>query len=135
MALKGVQCHCHVGLPLRLLVTDFDFADYAVILAETLEVLLGLSVSWTKTKEFGDFVVQSDGGSNREVTRRLGLAYGVMDSRNMGIWRRRYLTRRTKIMLLRALVIPVLLYGCETWTLNIVLKARLDSFGTEHLCR
>lgn len=172
-AVDRSSCGASIG---NFKVTDLDFADDAVILAETLEVLeialealheeakpLGLSVNWTKTKvqEFGNLldvdvqsvhvcgenieildsftylgsVVQSDGGSDREVTRRLGLAYGVMDSLNRSIWRCRYLTRRTKIRLFRALVIPVLLYGCETWTLNSALKARLDSFGTKCLRR
>ena len=166
-------CGASIG---NFIVTDLDFADDAVILAESLEALvtalealheeakpLGLKVSWTKTKvqEFGDLlgddiqsvracgenieildsftylgsVVHNDGGSGWEVTRRLGLAYGVMDSLNRSIWRSRYLTRRTKTRLFRALVLPVLLYGSETWTLTSALKARLDSFGTKCLRR
>ncbi|XP_037777072.1 uncharacterized protein LOC119574055 [Penaeus monodon] len=103
----------------------------------------GLSVNWTKitVQYFGDLldvdihsvheildsftylgsVVQSDGGSDREVTQRLSLTYDVIDSLNRSIWRCWYLTKRTKIF--RALVILVLLYRCETWTLNSALKA------------
>ena len=113
---------------------------------------LGLKVSWAKTKVqvFGGVldetvpiqsvhvcgedieilksftylgsVVHNDGGSSQEVTRRIGLAHGVMDSLKTSIWRCRYLCRRTKIRILKSLVIPVLLYGCETWTLNTNLK-------------
>ena len=43
----------------------------------------------------------------------------------------RYLCRRTKIRVFKSLVIPVLLYGCETWT----LKRRIDGFGTRCLRR
>ena len=123
-----------------------------------------LKVSWVKTKVqvFGDVldetvqsvhvcgedikilknftylgsVVQNDGGSSQEVTRWIGLAHhGVMDSLNTSIWRCRYLCRRTKIRIFKSLVIPVLLYGCETWTLNTDLKRRIDVFGTRCLRR
>ena len=124
---------------------------------------LGLKVSWAKTKVqvFGGVldetvqsvhacgedieilksftylgsVVHNDGGSSQEVTRRIGLAHGVMDSLNTSIWRCRYLCRRTKIRIFKSLVIPVLLYGCETWTLNTDLKRRIDVFGTRCLRR
>ena len=157
-------------------VSDLVFADDAVILAESLEVLvmalevlheeakpLGLEVSWAKTKvqAFGGLlddtvrsvhacgedievlksftylgsVVQNDGRSDQEVIRRIGLAYGVMDSLNTSIWRCRYLCRRTKIRIFKSLVLPVLLYGCETWTLNSDLEKRLNVFGTKCLRR
>ncbi len=49
------------------------------------------------------------------------------------IWRSRYLSRRFKIGVFRQLVLPVLLYGCEAWTLTSSLRSRLDSFGTGSL--
>ena len=157
-------------------VTDLDFADDAVILAESLEVLLsaleelhenakplGLQVSWAKTKvqAFGGLldeavqsvqacgedievlqrftylgsVIHNNGRSDDEISRRIGLAYGVMDTLNSGIWRCRYLCRRTKIRIFKSLVLPVLLYGCETWTLNSGLRRKIDSFGTKCLRR
>ena len=124
---------------------------------------LGLKVSWPKTKVqvFGGLldesvesvracgedieisenftylgsVVHNNGGSRQEVLRRIGLAHGVMDSLNKSIWRCRYLCRRTKIRIFKSLVIPVLLYGCETWTLNSDLKRRIDAFGNKCLRR
>ena len=124
---------------------------------------MGLQVSWTKTKVqvFGGLldetvqsvhacgedieilesftylgsVVHNSGGSRHEVLRRIGLAHGVMDSLNMNIWRCRYLCRRTKIRIFKSLVLPVLLYGCETWTLNSDLKRRIDAFGNKCLRR
>ena len=124
---------------------------------------LGLKVSWPKTKVqvFGGLldetvqsvhacgediaisehftylgsVVHNNGGSRHEVLRRIGLAHGVMDSLNKSIWRCRYLCRQTKIRIFKSLVIPVLLYGCETWTLNADLKRRIDAFGSKSLRR
>ena len=78
----------------------------------------------------GSVVIHNDGGSSQEVTRRIGLAHGVMDSLNTSIWRCRCLCRRTQIQIFKSLVIPVLLYGSETWTLNTDLKRRIDVFGT-----
>ena len=169
----GSSCGTSVG---NFKVTDLDFADDAVIFAETLDVLvlalealseeskpLGLAVSWVKTKaqDFGNLLgrdtqsvhacgedieilesftylgsaVHNTGGSGGEVHRRLGLAYGVMGSLNRSIWRCRYLGRRTKIRVFKTLVLPVLLYGCETWTLTGDLKRRINSFGTKCLRR
>ena len=79
--------------------------------------------------------IHISGGSDLEVTRRLGMAYGVMDSLDRSIWRCRYLCRRTKVRVFKALVIPVLLYGCETWTLTKDLKRRLNAFSTKSLRR
>ncbi|KAG0720083.1 Hyastatin [Chionoecetes opilio] len=122
---------------------------------------LGLEVSWLKTKVqvFGDLLdeavqsvhacgedieilesftylgsaVHNDGGSRQEALRRIGIAHGVMDSLSGSIWRCRYLCRRTKIWIFKSLVIPVLLYGCETWTLNSDLKRRINVFdATAH---
>ena len=124
---------------------------------------LGLNVSWPKTKVqvFGGileervqsvhacgedidilknftyfgYVVHNDGGSSQDVTQRIGLAHGDMDSLNTSIWRCRYLCKWTKIWIFKSLVIPILLYGCETWTLNTDLNNRIDIFGTRCLRR
>ena len=40
-----------------------------------------------------------------------------------------------KVRVFRSLVLPVLLYGCETWTLTKDLRRRLNSFGTRSLQR
>ena len=158
-------------------ITDLDFADDAVIFAETLDALagtlreldkdagtLGLQVSWIKTKiqAFGDLLDEAvqtvtidDGidvdivdrftylgsdihvsmGSEPEVIRRLGRACGAMNSLDKGVWRSRYLCKRTKLRVFKALVLPVLLYGCETWTLTRSLRSRLNAFGTRSLRR
>ena len=58
-----------------------------------------------------------------------------MDSLDHGVWRCRFLCRRTKVRLFRSLVLPVLFYGCETWTLTRNLRWRPNSFGTRSLQR
>ena len=124
---------------------------------------LGLKVSWIKTKiqVFGDSLgdavqsvpvcgenvelvdrftylgsdIHSSAGCYHEVNKRIGRACGVMDSLDRSVWRSRYLCKRTKIRVFRCLVLPVLLYGCETWTLTGGLGRRLDVFGTGSLRR
>ena len=56
-----------------------------------------------------------------------------MDSLSTSIWCYRYLCRRTKIWIFKSLMIPVLLYGCETSTLNTNLKRQIDVFGSKCL--
>ena len=58
-----------------------------------------------------------------------------MDSLDRGVWRYRYLCRKTKIRVFKSLVLPVLLYGCESWTLTGDLGRRLNVFGTKSLRR
>ena len=72
-------------------------------------------------------------GCESEVNRRLGWAWGVMDSLDNGVWRCQYLCGRPKVRVFRSLVLPVLLYGCETWTLTKNLRRILNSFGTRSL--
>ena len=58
-----------------------------------------------------------------------------MDSLSTSIWHCWYLCRQTKIWISKSPVIPVLLYGCETWTLNTDLKRQIRVFGSKCLCR
>ena len=41
--------------------------------------------------------------------------------------------RGTKVKVYKQLVFPVVLYGCDTWTLTAALRSRLDTFGTKSL--
>ena len=61
-------------------------------------------------------------GCEPGVNGHLGQAGGVTDSLDHGVWRCRYLCGRTKVRVFRSLVRPVLLYGCETWTLTRDLR-------------
>ncbi|KAG2456575.1 NUFP1 protein, partial [Polypterus senegalus] len=77
--------------------------------------------------------IHVSGGSSYEVSRWIVRAWGVMSSLERGVWRCQYLCKRMKVQVFRVLVLPVLLYGCETWTLSSDLRRRLDSFGTVSL--
>ena len=77
----------------------------------------------------------STGSCQPEVNKRIGLAYGVTRSLDGGVWRSRYLSRGTKLRVFSSIVLPVLLYSCEAWTLTLGLRRRLDSFMTTSLRR
>ena len=122
---------------------------------------MGLCLSWVKTKiqAFNDLLdaailsvpvcgevvevterftylgsdIHVSAGCESEVNRRLGRAWGVMDSLYNGVWRCRYLCGRTTVRVFGSLVLLVLLYGCETWTLTRDLSRRLNSFGARSL--
>ena len=60
---------------------------------------------------------------------RASMVGGVMDSLDHGVWHCWYLCGRTKVRVFRSLVLPVLLCGCETWTLTSDLRWRLNFLG------
>ena len=51
------------------------------------------------------------------------------------LWRHRTISRRTKLSIYNASVIPVLLYGAEAWPLNKTLAARIDGFDGRALLK
>jgi len=65
--------------------------------------------------------------STPEILRRIGLASNIF-SRLTNIWKQSRLSMHTKTRLYNALVISVLLYGSETWTLTKADERRLEAF-------
>ena len=67
------------------------------VLGETVQSVHGCDedIKILKIFTYLGSVVHNDGGSSQEVTRRIDLAHGVMDSLNTSIWRCRYLCRNT----------------------------------------
>ena len=71
--------------------------------------------------------IHSSERSTPEILRRIGLASNIF-GRLANIWKRTGLSLQTKIRLYNALVISVLLYGSETWTLLKADERRLEAF-------
>ena len=66
---------------------------------------------------FLDLKITLDGDCSREIKRRLLLGRKVMT--NLGsILKSRDITLPTKVRLVRAVVFPVVMYGCESWTVK-----------------
>ena len=66
---------------------------------------------------FGGFKITADGDCSHEIKRRLLLGRKVMTNLD-SILKRRDITLPTKVCLVKAMVFPVVIYGCESWTVK-----------------
>jgi hypothetical protein len=72
-------------------------------------------------------IIDENGDGSREIKARLGMARTVMGSLT-ALWKDRAIGSGLKSRLMRSLVWPVALYGCETWTLRAEDKRRISAF-------
>ena len=76
---------------------------------------------------FGGSKITADGDCSHEIKRRLLLGRKVMT--NLGcILKSRDITLSTKVRLVKAMVFPVVMYGCESWTIKKAECPRIDAF-------
>ena len=66
---------------------------------------------------FGGSKISEDGNSIHEIKRCLLLGRKVMTNPNK-IFKSRDITLPTKVHLVKAMVFPVVMYGCESWTVK-----------------
>ena len=66
---------------------------------------------------FGGPKITADGDCSHEIKRRLLLGREVMTNLD-SIFKSRDITLSTKVHLVRAMVFPVVMYGCESWTIK-----------------
>ena len=78
--------------------------------------------------------VCKEGGGMKDLKNRLSKARGTF-VRLGKIWNSNSITRRTKMRLYKTLVMPVLLYGCETWKMNKEDNKAVDVFHNRCLRR
>ena len=76
---------------------------------------------------FGGSKIPADGDCSHEIKRRLLLGRKVMTSLD-SILRSRNITLPTKVHLVKAMVFPVVMYGCESWTIKKAGRRRIDAF-------
>ena len=71
--------------------------------------------------------ITADGDSSHEIKRHLLLGRKVMT--NLGkILKSRDITLPTKVHLVKAMVFPVVMHGCESWTIKKIECRRIDAF-------
>ena len=96
----------------------------------------GPITSWQidgQTVETGaDFIflgskITADGDCSHEIKRRLHLGRKVITNVD-SILKSRDSTLPTKVHLVKAMVFPVVMYGCESWTVKNAEHRRLDAF-------
>ena len=66
---------------------------------------------------WGGSKITADGDCSHEIKRRLLLGRKVMSNLN-SIFKSRDITLLTKVRLVKAMVFPVVMYGCESWTMK-----------------
>ena len=71
--------------------------------------------------------ITADGDSSHEIKRRLLLGRRLMTNLD-SILKSRDITLSTKVHLIKATVFPVVMYGCESWTIKKAECRRIDAF-------
>ena len=71
--------------------------------------------------------ITEDGDCSHEINRHLFLGRKVMNGLD-SIFKSRDITLPTKICLVEAMVFPVVMYGCESWTVKKAERWRIDAF-------
>ena len=96
----------------------------------------GPITSWQKDGEtvetVTDFIflgskITANGDCNHEVKRHLLLGRKVMTNVDI-IFKSRDITLPTKVCLVKAMVFPVVMYGCQNWTVKKAEHQRIDAF-------
>ena len=99
----------------------------------------GLIISWEIEGEtvetgsdfiFGGLKITADGDCSHEIKRRLLLGRKFMSNLN-SILKSRDFTLSTKVCLVKAMIFPVVMYGCEIWTLK---KLRTEELMLLNCC-
>ena len=70
--------------------------------------------------------ITADGNCNHEIKRRLLLGRKAMTNQD-SILKSRHITLPTKAYLVKAMVFPVVVYGCESWTVKKAERQRIDA--------
>ena len=71
--------------------------------------------------------ITADGDCSHEIKRRLLFGRKVMTTLD-SIFKSRDITLTTKVHLVKAMVFPVVIYGCESWTVQKAECRRIDTF-------
>ena len=88
---------------------------------------------WEKVERVTDFIflgskIPEDSHCNHEIKGRLLLGRKPMTNLD-SIFKSRDITLPTKVRLVKAMVFPVVTYGCESWTVKKAEHQRIDAFS------
>ena len=75
----------------------------------------------------GGSKITADGNCRHEIKRRLLLGRKVITNLD-SIFKSRDSTLSTKVLLVKAMVFPLIMYGCESWTVKKAEHQRIDTF-------
>ena len=78
----------------------------------------------------GGSKITADGNCSHEIKRRLLLGRKVITNLE-SILKSRDITLPTKVRLVKAMVFPVVMYGCESWTVKTTERQRIDALNCD----
>ena len=89
-------------------------------------------IEWETVETVSDFIlggskITADGEWSYEIKRRLLLGRKFMTNLD-SIFKSRDITLPTKVHLVKAIVFPVVMYGCASWTIKKAEGRRIDAF-------
>ena len=87
----------------------------------------GKTMETVRDFNFGGYRINADSDCSHEIKRHLLLGRKVMTNLD-SILKRRDITLPTKVRLVKATVFPVVMYGCESWTVKKAEHQRIDVF-------
>jgi len=88
---------------------------------------MNLKVETVRDFIFGGSKITADGDYSHEIKRHLLLGRKVMINLD-SILKSRDITLPTMVHLVKAKVFPVVMYGCESWTVKKAERRRIDAF-------
>ena len=112
---------------------ESEKVGFKLSIQKTKIMAFGPITSWEidgeKVSEFilGGSKITADGDCSHEIKRRLVLVRKVMTNLD-SIFKRRDITLPTKVRLVKAMVFPVVMYGCKSWTVKKAEHRRIDAF-------
>ena len=87
----------------------------------------GETVETVRDFVFGGSTITADGDCSHQIKRQLILGRKVMINLDI-ILKSRDISLSTKVRLVKAMVFPVVMYGCESWTIKKAECRRIDAF-------
>ena len=82
---------------------------------------------------FGGSKITADGDCGHEIKRHLLLGRIAMTNLH-SILKSRDITLPTKVRLVKAMVFPIVMYGCESWTIKKAEHRRIENSAVKLLC-
>ena len=115
---------------------ESEKVDLKLNIQKTKIMASGLIISWQIDGETVETVadviflgskITADGDCSHEIKRRFLLRRKVMTNLD-SILKTRDITLSTKVHLVKVMVFPVVMYGCESWTIKKAERQRIDAF-------
>ena len=113
---------------------ESEKVDLKLNIQKTKIMASGPITSWQIDEEtvetlfiLGGSKITADGDCSQEIKRHLLLGRKIMTNLD-SILKGRDITLSTKVLLVKAMVFPVVMYGCESWTIKKAEHRRIDAF-------